>query len=86
MGQGVGHVSLGTPLVNESFILCVPCRIFMLNKMIFAKLLILCAQCDLCVCVCSGINQIFSLNYSITFELLHNLTFVAEDDNEDVSE
>ena len=60
---------------------CVPCCISMLHKMMFAKFLILCAQCDF-FCVSKRIKQIFSLNYSIIFELLHNPTFVEADDND----
>ena len=68
-------------LVNESFFsVCVPCRISMLNKMMFAKLLILCSNVTY-FCALED-KQIFSLNNSIIFKLLHNPTFVKADDND----
>ena len=50
----------------------------MLNKIIFAKLLIIsCAQCDFFLCV-------LEVKTYVQFEILHNIrSFVEADDNHD---
>lgn len=57
---------------------CIPCYISMLNKIIFAKLLIIsCAQCDFFLCVLEDKTY-------VQFEILHNIrSFVEADDNHD---